>query len=221
MDQPVKDEVGALESNDTGTADIAGIIGRARQFPGGKGVFCGDKIEKLPAGAAPHSSQAWFRPETINSTVLAWGNEQAQGKVVLQFASPPHVRMDCYFSDGNVASDGTLPRNQWLHVVHTYQQGDSRIYVNGALAGQGPTRGTPLSIQSPARLWIGGWYNNYNFTGDIDEVRISRVIRSADWIRLEYENQKPLQTLVGPIVRQGTAFSVSPDRLTVRGAPAP
>jgi hypothetical protein len=216
MDQPVTDEVGTLESNDTGTADVAGIIGRARRFPGGKGVFCGDKIEKLPSGAAPHSSQAWFRPETINSTVLAWGNEQAQGKVVMQFASPPHVRADCYFSDGNVASDGTLSRNQWLHVVHTYQQGDSRIYVNGVLAGQGPTRGTPLSIQSPARLWIGGWYNNYNFTGDIDEVRISRVVRSADWVRLEYENQKPLQTLVGPIVRQGTAFSVSPDRLTVR-----
>jgi hypothetical protein len=216
MDQTVTDEVGTLESNDTGTADVAGIIGRARRFPGGKGVFCGDKIEKLPSGAAPHSSQAWFRPETINSTVLAWGNEQAQGKVVMQFASPPHVRADCYFSDGNVASDGRLSRNQWLHVVHTYQQGDSRIYVNGVLAGQGPTRGTPLSIQSPARLWIGGWYNNYNFTGDIDEVRISRVVRSADWVRLEYENQKPLQTLVGPIVRQGTAFSVSPDRLTVR-----
>jgi hypothetical protein len=216
MDESVKDEVGTLESNDTGTADIAGIIGRARHFPGGKGIFCGDKIENLPSGAAPHSSQAWFRPETVNSTVLAWGNEQAQGKVVMQFASPPHVRMDCYFSDGNVASDGTLPRNQWLHVVHTYQEGDSRIYVNGALAGRGPTRGTPLSIQSPSRLWIGGWYNNYSFTGDIDEVRISRVARSADWVRLEYENQKRLQTLVGPIVQQGTAFSASPDRLIVR-----
>ena len=216
MDQPVQDAVGTLESHDTGTADTTGISGRARSFPGGQGVYCGDRIESLPSGAAPHSSQAWFRPETINSTVLAWGNEQAQGKVVLQFASPPHVRMDCYFSDGNVASDGTLTRNQWLHVVHTYQPGDSRVYVNGALVGRGPTRGTPLSIQSPARLWIGGWYNNYDFTGDIDEVRISRVVRSADWVRLEYENQKPLQTLVGPIVRQGTALSVSPDRLTVQ-----
>lgn len=216
MDQPVRDEVGTLESNDTGTADTAGLIGRARRFPGGQGIFCGDKIETLPAGAAPHTSQAWFRPETINSTVLGWGNEQAQGKVVLQFASPPHVRMDCYFSDGNVASDGALARDQWLHVVHTYQPGDSRLYVNGALAGQGPARGTPLSIRSPARLWIGGWYNHYHFTGEIDEVRISRVVRSADWIRLEYENQKPLQTLVGPIVRPGSAFSVSPERLTVR-----
>ena len=42
----------------------------------------------------------------------------------------------------------------------------------------------------PSRLWIGGWYHNYNFVGDIDEVRISKVARSADWIRLQYENQK-------------------------------
>ena len=54
-----------------------------------------------------------------------------------------------------------------------------------------------MAIKSPARLWIGGWYNNYDFVGDIDEVRISKVARSADWMRLQYENQKPLQTLTG------------------------
>ena len=46
-------------------------------------------------------------------------------------------------------------------------------------------------------MYIGGWYDNYNFVGDIDELRISKVVRSADWVRLEYENQKPLQTAGG------------------------
>src|SRR5262249_3212445 len=32
---------------------------------------------------------------------------------------------------------------------------------------------------------------------------------------LEYENQKPLQTLVGPIVQPGIEFSVSPAQLTL------
>ena len=40
------------------------------------------------------------------------------------------------------------------------------------------------------RLWIGGWYHNYDFIGDIDEVRVSKVKRSADWVKLQYENQK-------------------------------
>lgn len=46
--------------------------------------------------------------------------------------------------------------------------------------------------------------------GDVDEVRISGVARSADWVQLEYENQKPMQTLVGPVVQDGDEFSLSP-----------
>ena len=38
---------------------------------------------------------------------------------------------------------------------------------------------------------------------------------SVDWIRLEYENQKPQQTLVGPLVQAGDEFSVSLERLKV------
>ena len=53
------------------------------------------------------------------------------------------------------------------------------------------------------------------FTGDLDEVRISKVARSADWVRLQYENQKPLQTLVGPLVQPGAAFAVSPEAIAI------
>ncbi len=64
-------------------------------------------------------------------------------------------------------------------------------------------------------MWIGGWYNNYDFVGDIDEVRLSAVARSANWVRLEYENQKPLQTLVGPVVQDGSEFRLSVSRVTM------
>jgi hypothetical protein len=102
--------------------------------------------------------------------------------------------------------------NQWYQVVHTYENKDSRVYVNGRLDGAS----TPvLDIPKTSSLWIGGWYGNYNFVGDIDEVRISKVARSADWVRLQYENQKPLQTLAGHLVQSGTDFSVSEKKLTV------
>jgi len=187
MNGPVKDEVGTLESNDTGNDRDGGddrpgaaLCGQARRF-------LRDKITNYPSASNPHSSEAWFRPEKPNCTVLAWGNEQAQGKVVMQFRSPPHVTMDCYFSDANVRGRSTLPMSQWIQVVHTYQKGDARVYVDGILDGASKGTGAPLSIKSPARLWIGGWYNNYDFIGDIDEVRISKTVRSADWVRLQYE----------------------------------
>ena len=208
MSGPVTDEVGTLESKDTGTTSVAGVVGTARHFPGQKGIFCGDKIPNYPTGASSHSTEAWFRAERPNGNVLAWGNEQAQGKVVMHYRSPPHVKMECYFSGADVAGKSTLPKGEWVHVVHTYEKGDSRLYVNGALDGTTATASAPLNIKSPARLWIGGWYGNYNFVGDIDEVRVSKVVRSAAWVKLQYENQKPLQTLVGPVVQPGKEFGL-------------
>jgi hypothetical protein len=102
--------------------------------------------------------------------------------------------------------------NEWIQVTHTYGEGPRRIYINGKLDSEATTK---LDIKSPARLWLGGWYHNYDFVGALDEVRVSRVSRSADWVRLTYENQKPMQTLVGPIVQNGDAFSLSTSRLTI------
>ena len=65
-------------------------------------------------------------------------------------------------------------------------------------------------------MWIGGWYNNYEFVGDIDEVRISKVVRSADWVRLQYENQKPLQTLADRWCKPAVRSPFRPHKLLCR-----
>lgn len=216
MNSPVKDEVGTLATKDEGTTTTVGIVGAARHFGGGQGLFGGDRIADYPVGSSSHTSEAWLRPEKVNCTAIAWGNEQSQGKVVMQFRSPLHISLDCYFSDGNVQSRSRLTNSEWVYVVHTYSKGDSRVYVNGVLDGVSMSRTTPLAIKSPSRLWIGGWYGNYDFVGDIDEVRVSKVARSADWVRLQFENQKPLPTAVGLVVRPGSIFSVTPSQVTVR-----
>jgi len=211
MDDPVQDVLAAVTSTDTGTTASAGMIGAARHFPGGKGVFCGDKIATYPSGDSPSTTEAWFRADKPNTTIIGWGKEGGRGgKVRMQFRSPPHLHIDSDFSDVN--GESSLPMSQWIHVVHTYGDGVSRIYVNGRLDGANKTM---RNILSPARMWIGGWYNNYDYIGDIDEVRISKVARCPDWIKLQYENQKPLQSLVGLLVQSGSAFSASPGRLTV------
>ncbi|MFM7149512.1 MAG: DUF2341 domain-containing protein, partial [Gemmataceae bacterium] len=215
LSDPTRDDVGTLESSDQGTTATRGIIGPARRFDLGKGIRCGENITTYPIGSESHTSEAWIRADKPNGRILGWGVEKGQGKVVMQVASPPHLRMDCYFSGGDVSGKGTLPLSEWVHVVHTYRKGESRVYMNGKLDGMTRTPNAPLNIPRPAKMWIGGWYNNYNFVGDLDEVRISRVVRSPDWIKLQYENQKPLQTLVGPVVQSGDRFSVSRPAITV------
>ncbi len=212
MNETIKDEVGTLESKDTGTVPTPGIVGQARHFPGMKGIAGGEKIANFPVGSAAHSTEGWFRAEKTNTTIIGWGNEAGGrgGKIRMQLRSPPHIHIDSNFSD--VDGKVKIPMSEWVHVAHTYNRGEGKIYINGQL----DTTATPmLDIKNPARLWIGGWYNNYDFVGDIDEVRISQVTRSAEWIRLQFENQKPLQTLVGSPVQTGNDFSVSQTQVTV------
>jgi hypothetical protein len=212
---PVQDDAGTLQSVDAGTTACLGMIGQGRHFDVGKGIKCGEHIMAYPTGSSSHTSEAWLRAEQSNALVLGWGNEHAQGKVTMEVSSPPHMRMDCYFSGGNVEAKSRIPMSQWIHVAHTYRNGDSRIYVNGQLDAKPTTSGLPLAIRRPERMWIGGWYDNFHFVGDIDEVRISNVARSADWIKLEYENQNPRQSFVGTLVQPGDRFSVSADAITV------
>ena len=135
----------------------------------------------------------------------------------MTYRSPPQVRMDCYFSSGDVRAEIPGRAKGWTHAVHTFENGQAILYINGEKQA---TRdgGPPLAIPRPARMWIGGWYNDgkYDFIGEIDEVRISGVARSADWVRLEYENQKPMQTLVGPVVQDGAEFSLSPTSVEMK-----
>ena len=212
MNGPVTDEVGTLESKDTGTTPVAGVVGGARHFAGKQGIFCGDKIPNYPTGASSHSTEAWVRAQRPNATIIGWGNEGGGrgSKIRMQLRSPPHLHIDSDFAD--VRGEVRVPMGEWVHVAHTYERGEGKVYINGKLDASAKP---PLDVKSPARLWIGGWYHNYDFVGDIDEVRISKVARSADWIRLQYENQKPLQTLVGLLVRPGKEFSVSAASVTV------
>lgn len=217
LDEKVRDELGTLQAKDLGTTVTEGMIGKARHFPGGKGITCGDKITSLPTGtASSFTTQAWIQPQKANCRAVGWGNEKAQGKVVMWFRSPPQVQMECYFSDANVAADLPGSRNQWIHVVHTYERGDSRLYLNGNLAGRGEQRAKALKVERPARFQLGGWYGNHDYVGNIDEVRVSWGVRSAEWIAMEYENQKPLQRLTGHLITPGVAFSVSAEKLTVK-----
>ena len=105
--------------------------------------------------------------------------------------------------------------DEWIHVAHTYTSGVAKLYVNGVLDSVRESIGAPLNIRTPARLFIGGWYNNYSFVGDLDELRVSKVTRSANWVKLEYENQNAHQSLLGPLVQSGSEFSVSTPKIVV------
>ncbi len=215
MNDPTKDEVGTLSATNVGTTAAAGLIGNGRRFAAGQGIRGGTNITTYPTGSSPHSTEAWFKAVSANSVIQAWGIDGPASKVVMKLVSPPHVSLDSWFANGNVNGTSDIPLAQWVHVVYVYESGNARFYVNGVQDGVNTATGGALTIPSPCRMYIGGWYDNYSFVGDMDEVRISKVARSAAWAKMEYENQKPLQSMAGMLVPAGTAFSVPQPAVSV------
>jgi hypothetical protein len=87
-----------------------------------------------------------------------------------------------YFYNTSVLQPG-----QWYHIVGTYDGSQIRLYINGALAGT-PTSITGRIASTNDPCYVGRYTTPY-FNGTIDEVRISNVSRSVDWILTEYNNQ--------------------------------
>ena len=191
LDDPTVDETHTLEGKDQGTTAVAGVIGQGRHFEPRKGINCGENITSFPTGSSPHSTELWFKAGRSGDRIVCWGNGEPKAVVQMILGKPPHMVMDCYGAGAGISATGKLPMNEWIHVIHTCTQGDSRLYVNGRLECASTSEDNPLDIKSPAKMSMGGW-GGYAYQGDLDEVRISKVARSADWVKLQYENQKPM-----------------------------
>ncbi len=221
MNETLKDELGTLTLEDGGTTVAAGIIGNCRHFTQGKAIKCGDHIKGLPFSNNPFTSECWFRANNADTSLVCWGRyatrfngKTGDGNLVnLTFGSPPALLWN---SDGGGGAKANLvPKlGQWYHIAATFEKGTSKIYVNGLLEGSHDAGPNAMSLMDDVYMDIGG-HRGATFGGDIEEVRISRVARSADWLKLQYENQKPQQSLVGCFVKPGNAFSVSPGKIEV------
>ena len=217
MDEALKDEVGTITPVNAGSTVAGGMIGKGRNLVAGTGVNGGTHIKNFPFSNNPFTFGCWFRAEAAGSTIIYFGNypnryvvgSGAGDEVGLNFGSPPGLS---WASDGPGGATATTEPalGRWYHAAATYANGTSRIYVDGKQEASRPGDPNWMSILNDVTMTIGGLRGSYQFAGDIDEVRLSRIERSADWMRLEYENQKPGQSLAGCLVQPGNTFAVSP-----------
>ena len=112
----------------------------------------------------------------------------------------------------------------WHHIVGTYQGAAvsgavaETLYVDGDLVstrqftntnntGRNETFNVSLGVQAAGTAPLGTTFTRY-LNGMLDEVRISNALRSFDWVKLEYANQRSGQTLVSftqPVSIKGVA----------------
>ncbi|MHA2325297.1 MAG: DUF2341 domain-containing protein, partial [Promethearchaeota archaeon] len=85
--------------------------------------------------------------------------------------------------------------NTWHHVVATYDGANIRVYIDGTLEGILPKTDAIKGTSQEQDFWIGhgdqpqdkAW--SAEWEGQLDEIRVSDIGRSGDWIETEYANQ--------------------------------
>jgi hypothetical protein len=101
-------------------------------------------------------------------------------------------------SGDTLTSAQVLSAAVWHQVVATYDGSTMRIYLDGAADANTQAKTSELmAAPFEGGMWIGQgdqpkdqpWSNPYAWVGQLDEVRISRTARSANWIATEFNNQ--------------------------------
>ncbi len=75
----------------------------------------------------------------------------------------------------------------WNHIVATNNSNGPTMYLNGTPAGGSWSDSSYDNGVTSASIGLG--YSGRLFNGLIDEVRVSNIVRSADWIATEYANE--------------------------------
>jgi hypothetical protein len=175
----------------TSPAPAGGRISGAQNFNGSTDVI-----------TVPYSNTLDM---TTSLTISAWINAQGwpnnysdaivnkENNYALRSGDKAATQFDLLWwrSSGAIRILRTTPptTNTWHHVVAQASANDAyRMYVDGVLVTSAPANWYPGTRTLNTVLTIGK-ASRGSFLGVIDEVRVSSVARSQDWIVTEFRNQ--------------------------------
>jgi hypothetical protein len=184
----------------TGSRDTIGIIGYSKKFSGADSI----KIPGLLGSPSSVTLSAWAQLDTMGT----------QGSEVISIGDAVLIRMDDYRPNYgvmgamhlstlpndtvhyNITSGRKLQKTGWHFLALSVDATNfvQSLYIDGNLCGLGNSKISIIDYTGVGQNTFIGKHGNgknlYNFTGRIDEVRVSKTVLSDDWIKLCYMNQK-------------------------------
>jgi YVTN family beta-propeller protein len=176
----------ANNGSNTGSVATNGMIAGARAFDGNDFIDCGNGAS-LNVTNNQLTLSAWIKPNAISGNAIigksyaATHSDPYYSWVLYTVNAGLHCRIDT-----TSGTKGTLTLGQWQHVSVAYNGSLATFYLDGVSVGSFNKTGT-LWL-TPRNVRIGGRDTSplgEYFNGSIDEVRVSSVARSADWVRAE------------------------------------
>jgi hypothetical protein len=196
-DRLYRDAMGIDAGDDRiASTDTLGLIGRGHDFGPA------DYIQVPVADPI-------LKPD-LRITVSAWvksAKTGLHGGNILTMGDSYNLRLnptgDPRFSgyDGDVSKVETVGLNllddAWHHLAGTFDGLNMKLYVDGVLKVSSVVslKGIKYTGTNVSPRFVIGKHaipsrGDYNFLGHMDEAEVAGEVRSADWIKLNYENQR-------------------------------
>jgi hypothetical protein len=176
-------------------------------FDGSDDSFRVEDYQRLDMGTSDFTLEAWAKltPSSEPYPTIIFKGAGSNGEAGYWLFSyddtPSFVRFT--IGDGstrkNVNSDIDIEDDQWHHVVAVADRsgvdGTLSMYIDGDPHGQTNYTGFPGSIDSGYDWFlISASATTANWVGNLDEVRVTSGIRSAEWVETEANNQQENST---------------------------
>jgi hypothetical protein len=180
---------------------VTGVIGGGAAFNGDPGSYLyHDSVTAYPSGSTGQETlEAWAQfPANSGGVGFGYGANSWNGSRIALDSLPSGSVIE--FENIGM-SDPALINNNWHHLAGTYAGGEvtattTQLYLDGIpLTGNDNNAGNVNIATNELKL---GGIPTVTFccgsTGSLDEVRISSVVRSADWIATEFNNESSPST---------------------------
>jgi biopolymer transport protein ExbB len=200
----------------------------AASFSGGGLKFSGKESATVPESGSLHFApqqgltlSAWVKIDAAQSHAVVVDFADSSHEFVLGIEGEQPVARYGGANPVTVTAAGGLASGAWHHLALTALAGQLTLYVDGLPAGSAAAsfveQGGSVTLGASAR---GGSF----YTGELDEVGLAKVARSADYLKLLARGAGPDSTLLqyGSDAQrassgQGSYFTTIAKNLTVDG----
>lgn len=168
-----------------GSTNATGVIGQGRQFSRTNNHFITVTDNASLDITGNLTISFWYNSISDSPDILSKGTGNgASYEAEISGGNRPRMRKNA--SNGpRVGSGNALSNNQWYYLTYVQSSSGRTIYINGvSRATDGNTQNYDTNNSS---LFISR--NGDAINGYLDEVRLSNISRSQDWIVTEYNNQ--------------------------------
>ncbi|MFC1586601.1 DUF2341 domain-containing protein, partial [Fibrobacterota bacterium] len=183
-------------------SDVSSVIGIGQQFDGTVDYIeiagsAGSQLNYAETGTYTISAWAYATAvSTINQPIVSKGDHQHSLQLIRDTGEWEFVT----FTAGWEVNQNAAQLGRWVHVTGVRNGTGQVLYVDGVSVVSAPTiiASTDEFRDETHNVWLGAnaEQSDYFFDGSLDEVRISGVAHSANWIRLNYETQRANQSII-------------------------